>query len=131
MMDRQDKDLAWMLQYENIAWYEDGRVDILDRRVYPIEVRKVSCHSHEEVARAIKDMVTQSAGPYVACSMGMALAAYECRGRTEADQIEYLEKALGLAEIKVVSVKNESEISFEHNKENYTLKLIKHRPPKK
>ena len=82
-----------MLQYENIAWYEDGRVDILDRRVYPIEVRKVSCNSHEEVAQAIKDMVTQSAGPYVACSMGMALAAYECRGRTEADQIEHLEKA--------------------------------------
>jgi arginine deiminase len=50
---------------------------------------------------------------------------------TKKELIEYLEKALGLAEIKVVSVKNESEISFEHNKENYTLKLIKHRPPKK
>ena len=49
---------------------------------------------------------------------------------TKKELIEYLAKALGLAEIKVVSVKNESEISFEHNKENYTLKLIKHRPPK-
>lgn len=49
---------------------------------------------------------------------------------TKKELIEYLEKALVLAEIKVVSVKNESEISFEHNKENYTLKLIKHRPPK-
>lgn len=93
MMERQDKDLAWMLQYENIAWYEDGRVDILDRRIYPIEVRKVSCRTHQEVAQAIKDMVTQSAGPYVACSMGMALAAYECRGRAEAEQIAYLEDA--------------------------------------
>ena len=92
-MERQDKDLAWMLQFENIAWYENGRVDILDRRIYPIEVRKVSCYSHKEVAAAIKDMVTQSAGPYVACSMGMALAAHECRGGAEAGQIAYLEDA--------------------------------------
>ncbi|MBR2675108.1 MAG: S-methyl-5-thioribose-1-phosphate isomerase [Mogibacterium sp.] len=92
-MDRQDKDLAWMLQFENIAWYEDGRVDILDRRIYPIEVRKLSCHSHQEVAKAIKDMVTQSAGPYVACSMGMALAAYECRGKRESEQLAYLDEA--------------------------------------
>jgi methylthioribose-1-phosphate isomerase len=38
-------------------------------------------------------MVTQSAGPYTAAAMGMALAAYECRGRSEAEQIEYLEAA--------------------------------------
>ena len=82
-----------MLQYENIAWYEDGHVDILDRRVYPIEVKKVRCNSHGEVAQAIKDMVTQSAGPYLACGMGMALAAHECKGRPEAEQIAYLEDA--------------------------------------
>jgi len=92
-MERQDRGLAWMLQYENIAWYEDGVVRILDRRVYPVEVTKVECRTHEEVAQAIKDMVTQSAGPYVAASMGMALAAYECRGRSEAEQLEFLEKA--------------------------------------
>jgi len=92
-MERQDKDLAWMLQFENIAWYEDGKVRILDRRIYPIEVRFVECGSHREVAAAIKDMVTQSAGPYVAAAMGMALAAYECRGKEEAEQIEYLEAA--------------------------------------
>lgn len=89
-MERQDKDLAWMLQYENIAWYEDGKVSILDRRIYPIEINKVVCNTHEEVAKAIKDMVTQSAGPYVAAAMGMALAAYECRGKSEAEQIAYL-----------------------------------------
>ena len=92
-MERQDKDLAWMLQYENIAWYEDGVVRILDRRVYPIEVKFVECRSHGEVAQAITDMVTQSAGPYVAAAMGMALAAYECRGKSAADQIEYLKEA--------------------------------------
>ena len=82
-----------MLQYENIAWYEDGVVRILDRRVYPIEVCKVECRTHQEVAQAIKDMVTQSAGPYVACSMGMALAAYECRGRAAEEQLDHLRKA--------------------------------------
>ena len=92
-MERQDKGLAWMLQYENIAWYEDGVVSILDRRIYPIEVVKVECGTHREVAEAIHDMVTQSAGPYTAAAMGMALAAYECRGRSEAEQIKYLEAA--------------------------------------
>ena len=92
-MERQDKDLAWMLQFENIAWYDSGSVRILDRRVYPIEVRKVECRSHQAVAQAIRDMVTQSAGPYVAAAMGMALAAYECRGRSESEQIEYLTAA--------------------------------------
>lgn len=92
-MERQDKGLAWMLQYENIAWYEDGVVRILDRRVYPIEVIKVECRTHQEVADAIRDMVTQSAGPYTAAAMGMALAASECKGQTEAGQIEYLTAA--------------------------------------
>lgn len=92
-MERQDRDLAWMLQFDNIAWYEDGEVRILDRRIYPIEVRFVTCRDHREVAAAIRDMVTQSAGPYVAAAMGMALAAWECRGKTEAEQIAYLTEA--------------------------------------
>lgn len=93
VMERQDKGLAWMLQYENIAWFEDGAVRILDRRLYPIDVVKVECRTHQEVAQAIKAMITQSAGPYVAASMGMALAAYECRGRSEAEQMEFLKDA--------------------------------------
>ena len=92
-MERQDRELAWMLQYNNIAWYEDGEVRILDRRIYPIEVRFAVCKTHQEVAQAITDMVTQSAGPYVAAAMGMALAAYECRGQNESSQLEYLRRA--------------------------------------
>ena len=34
-MERADKDLAFLLQYENVAWYENGVVRILDRRIYP------------------------------------------------------------------------------------------------
>ena len=33
-MDRQDRGLAFMLQYENVAWFDGGQVRILDRRVY-------------------------------------------------------------------------------------------------
>lgn len=92
-MKRQDYDMAFMLQYENVAWYEDGRVRILDRRVYPVEVSFVYCSSYVEVAKAIRDMVTQSAGPYTACGMGMALAAYECRNKSEEKQIEFMKEA--------------------------------------
>ncbi|MEG2404575.1 MAG: S-methyl-5-thioribose-1-phosphate isomerase, partial [Oscillospiraceae bacterium] len=35
-MIRADAGLAFMLQYENVAWYENGKVRILDRRIYPL-----------------------------------------------------------------------------------------------
>ena len=82
-----------MLQYENVAWFEDGKVNILDRRIYPTEVKFVTCTTYQEVAQAITDMVTQSAGPYTAAGMGMALAAYEVRNQKQKDQIEFLTKA--------------------------------------
>lgn len=92
-MERQDQGMAFMLQYENVAWYENGKVRILDRRIYPTEIKFVECNSYKEVAQAITDMVTQSAGPYTAAGMGMALAAYECRGQEESKQREFLKKA--------------------------------------
>lgn len=92
-MKRQDYDMPFMLRYENVAWYEDGEVRILDRRVYPKEIRFEICRTHNEVARAIKDMVTQSAGPYTAAGMGMALAAYEARNLKGEDLLNFLEDA--------------------------------------
>lgn len=92
-MKRQDYDMPFMLRYENVAWYEDGEVKILDRRVYPKEIRFEICKTHKEVAKAIKDMVTQSAGPYTAAGMGMALAAYEARDLKGEDLIRFLEDA--------------------------------------
>lgn len=92
-MERADKELAYMLQYENIAWYENGEVRILDRRIYPAKTEFVVCKSHIEVKQAIADMVTQSAGPYTAAPMGMALAAWECRNLSPERQIEYLKQA--------------------------------------
>ena len=92
-MKRQDYDMPFMLRYENVAWYEDGEVRILDRRVYPKEIRFEICRTHKEVAKAIKDMVTQSAGPYTAAGMGMALAAYEARDLKGEDLLNFLEDA--------------------------------------
>ncbi|MDY0234830.1 MAG: S-methyl-5-thioribose-1-phosphate isomerase [Gudongella sp.] len=92
-MIRKDEDLAFMLRYENVAWYENGAVKILDRRIYPTKTEFVTCKTHQEVAQAIADMVTQSAGPYTAAGMGMALAAHECKDMKEQDMLEYLEKA--------------------------------------
>jgi len=85
--------VGFLLRYENVAWYEDGAVRILDRRIYPIRTEYVVCRRHEEVARAIADMVTQSGGPYLAAAMGMALAAYEAGDKRENELLEYLEKA--------------------------------------
>lgn len=92
-MERADNGLAFMLQFENVAWYEDGIVRILDRRIYPIKTEYVICRKHQEVAKAIADMVTQSAGPYTAAAMGMALAAYEARDKKEEELFDYMEKA--------------------------------------
>ncbi len=88
---RADHGLAFLLQFENVAWYEAGAVRILDRRVFPMETRFVTCRSHREVARAIADMVTQSAGPYYAAAHGMTLAARECRDM--ADPLAFLTDA--------------------------------------
>ncbi len=92
-MVRADEGMGFVLRYENVAWYEDGKVKILDRRIYPIKVEYVVCTKHEEVAQAIADMVTQSGGPYTAAAMGMALAAYEAQELPDSEYRDYMEKA--------------------------------------
>lgn len=92
-MERMDEGMPFLLQYENVAWYEDGRVWILDRRCYPSEVKKVLCKDYREVVQAIRDMVTQSAGPYTAIGMGMALAAYQVREKPQEQQLAFLKQA--------------------------------------
>ena len=62
-MHRMDDNMPFLLRYENVAWYDSGKVRILDRRAF------------REVRQAVADMVTQSTGPYAAVAMGMVLAA--------------------------------------------------------
>lgn len=88
-----DGDLAYMLQAEHVANYKDGIVSILDRRIYPVRVEYVRCKTHVEVRDALRNMVTQSAGPYTAAAMGMALAAHESRHLKGETRLKYLEKA--------------------------------------
>lgn len=94
-MERIDHDLAFMLRFENVAWFENGKVKILDRRIYPMEVKYVECETHEEVVKAIQDMVTQSGGPYLAATMGMVLAAYETKMKNlnNSETKEFMKKA--------------------------------------
>lgn len=92
-MSRGDEGLAFLLRYENVAWYEDGAVRILDRRIYPVRVEYVVCRTHTEVAQAIAGMVTQSGGPYTAAAMGMVLAAYEARNMEEGALTAFLDRA--------------------------------------
>ena len=92
-MERMDQNMPLLLKYENVAWYEDGRVRILDRRVFPTEIRFVECECYQQVAQAIADMVTQSAGPYTAVGMGMALAAWQVRGKGKEEQKAFLNQA--------------------------------------
>ncbi len=90
---RADKGMGFLLKYENVAWYEDGCVRILDRRIYPIKTEFVTCKSYKDVVKAIADMVTQSGGPFTAAAMGMALAAYEVRDKSEEVIVKFLTTA--------------------------------------
>ena len=87
---RQDEGLGELLRYENVAWLEDGVVRILDRRVYPLKKHFVYCRTVDEIATAIADMVTQSAGPYTAAGMGMALQASRVKGQSANKQLQAL-----------------------------------------
>lgn len=39
---RADEGLAFMLQYENVAWYDAGEGAVLDRRIYPAKIGGLS-----------------------------------------------------------------------------------------
>ena len=75
--------LPHILKRANIARLEDGRVLIGNRRDYPFKKDFVACDSVEDVAKAIKDMVTQGVGPWVAAAHALALRAQQCAGRED------------------------------------------------
>ena len=112
-MERMDYGMPFLLQYENVAWFDNGKVRILDRRVYPTEVRFVECTDYHEVRQAIADMVTQSAGPYTAVGMGMALAAWQVRGEKTDRQVSFLRQAADdLAHARPTTANRYGQITF-------------------
>ncbi|WP_214321200.1 s-methyl-5-thioribose-1-phosphate isomerase [Nonomuraea sediminis] len=72
----------------------DDAVEILDRRVFPLEVRWVRCVTSEDVAVAIERMVTQSSGPLFAATAGLVLGAREARAEPPGAAVERL-RAVG------------------------------------
>jgi methylthioribose-1-phosphate isomerase len=86
-------ELPFLLRPENVSRYENGDVFILDRRVYPFEVRYEHCRNYEETAQAIKNMVTQSSGPFYATGHGMIQAAHQAAGKSAEGIEAELEKA--------------------------------------
>ncbi len=86
--------LALLADRFNTLRYEDGRVILLDRRIYPFRTEFVACESVEEVARAIEDMVVQGGPPLAyAAGLGLVLAAEEVRHLSAARQREHLRAA--------------------------------------
>lgn len=79
-MTRERPGLALLADRFNTLRYEDGRVLLLDRRVYPFRTEFVTCRTAEEVARAIEEMVVQGGPPLAyAAGLGLVLAAKEAR----------------------------------------------------
>lgn len=82
-----DSLLPTILQRRHIARIEGSAVLIHDRRQYPLEERYVRCFSVDEVAQAIRNMVTQGGGPLQVALTTLQFVAREIHGRREADTI--------------------------------------------
>jgi methylthioribose-1-phosphate isomerase len=67
--------LPFILNPSNIARFEGGKVIIGDRRAYPFSKSFVSCETVDEVATAIRDMVTQGSGPWLAAVQALRIVA--------------------------------------------------------
>ncbi len=67
--------LPFILKPQNIARFEAGRVLIGDRRQYPFKKSFVACDCVDEVAKAIKGMVTQGSGPWMSAAHALLLVA--------------------------------------------------------
>lgn len=82
--------LPFLLRRENVARYEEGEVLIGDRRKYPFERTFMRCHDVEAVAWAIKNMVTQGGGPWIAAVYAFAMAARQAEGKSAGAVREHL-----------------------------------------
>jgi methylthioribose-1-phosphate isomerase len=83
----------FLVRPENVVRYQDGIVRILDRRDYPFKVEFVECVTVEDVAVAIREMVTQSLGPGPTAGYGIAQAAREAQSQSASAQKEHISRA--------------------------------------
>ena len=84
-----DEGLPFLQKIDNIARYENGKIIVHDRRVYPARIEYITCEDYYDVAQAIKDMVTQSYGPWVISLLGMINAARKAKDlkKTKAQEV--------------------------------------------
>lgn len=92
-MERMDRDMPFLLQYEHVAWFEKGKVRILDRRVYPTEVRFVVCTGLPRGGTGHRGHGDPECRPLYRRGHGMALAAWQVRDKGAREQEEFLRQA--------------------------------------
>lgn len=78
MSDALEREPAPSSMEQSVKLYND-RVWLLDRRSFPFDRQWHSYSSAEAVSAAIKDMVTQSAGPLFATTAALEMTALQCR----------------------------------------------------
>ena len=95
MRKREDEGMGFLLQYENVAWFDinEGTLRILDRRVFPEKCEFVTCTSYTDAVQSIKLMVSQSGGQFAVAVMGMAYASYEARHLSKNEYIKKMQEA--------------------------------------
>lgn len=78
----------------NTLKYQDGQVEVLDRRKFPFEREWLTCTDYEATARAVEDMVIQGAiGVAVAAGLGYVQAAHTARKFSMDKRRQHLQKA--------------------------------------
>ncbi len=83
-----------LMDMENTVYLEGDSLVIIDRRRLPRDVMPVYCANHEEVARAIEEMVVQGAGSIaVTAGFGLYLAAQELERKGSAREMVELQGA--------------------------------------
>lgn len=88
--------LPFLLTEDGICRLQEGHLFILDRRRYPFERVEVSCRNAEEVATALKAMVTQGGGPLEVALKTMIMEARNHERLPLLNQVRHLEEAARL-----------------------------------
>ena len=88
--------LPYLLRKENICHISDSLIHIGDRRAFPFEKRFEVCSTVEEVATAIKAMVTQGGGPLQVAFTTLRFIAGEMQRGSITYSIGELERLVAL-----------------------------------
>lgn len=89
-------ELPYLLKKENICYFIDTHVYIGDRRVFPFEKRFEACSCVEDVANAIKAMVTQGGGPLQTAFTTLRFIAEQMQRGRLPYSFDELQRLLGL-----------------------------------